>query len=275
MKCSHAAAIVLVAFLLCAQARAQRVWEVNALFDLAMSPAAAVNAGQTVQWTIRSRVFESGTLGISGVSTSLRQTSGPAPVFLVPAAAVGPEMTPFRRPAGLCGPGRNGAPDGFGGDAVPNPFGGTDVISIGGAQNNFGVALPPIASFATQAQVVAGVGASDWATVAVGTFTVPIRVGVYRFELDSSSVNVFAQVAAPPARSTVLAARTLSTSSVELIVICRADYNNSGSLTIQDLFDFLDAYFAGLPSADFNGIGGVTIQDVFDFLDAWFAGCEF
>ena len=32
---------------------------------------------------------------------------------------------------------------------------------------------------------------------------------------------------------------------------------------------------AGLndPRADFNGVGGVTVQDIFDFLAAWFMGC--
>ena len=27
-------------------------------------------------------------------------------------------------------------------------------------------------------------------------------------------------------------------------------------------------------AADFNGIGGVGVQDIFDFLTAWFAGCS-
>lgn len=54
---------------------------------------------------------------------------------------------------------------------------------------------------------------------------------------------------------------------------CRADFNGVGGLTVQDIFDFLSAYFAGLPSADFNNGGGVTVQDIFDFLNAYFAGC--
>ena len=54
---------------------------------------------------------------------------------------------------------------------------------------------------------------------------------------------------------------------------CPADFTRDGALSVQDVFDFLDAYFSGIAQADFNGIGGVTVQDVFDFLDAWFAGC--
>jgi len=53
---------------------------------------------------------------------------------------------------------------------------------------------------------------------------------------------------------------------------CRADYNNSSSVTVQDIFDFLGDWFTGSPRADFNG-GGLSVQDIFDFLGAWFGGC--
>lgn len=55
---------------------------------------------------------------------------------------------------------------------------------------------------------------------------------------------------------------------------CPADFNGVGGLTVQDIFDFLAAYFSGAASADFNGVGGVTVQDIFDFLAAYFAGCR-
>jgi len=54
---------------------------------------------------------------------------------------------------------------------------------------------------------------------------------------------------------------------------CPADFNNTGGLTVQDIFDFLGAWFAGQPAADFNGVNGLSVQDIFDFLAAWFAGC--
>jgi hypothetical protein len=54
---------------------------------------------------------------------------------------------------------------------------------------------------------------------------------------------------------------------------CVGDFNNSGSVTVQDIFDFLIAYFANSPAADVNGVGGVTVQDIFDFLISYFAGC--
>jgi hypothetical protein len=53
---------------------------------------------------------------------------------------------------------------------------------------------------------------------------------------------------------------------------CKADFNQTGGVTVQDIFDFLAAWFAGDPSADFNG-GGLSVQDIFDFLGAWFQGC--
>ncbi len=52
-----------------------------------------------------------------------------------------------------------------------------------------------------------------------------------------------------------------------------ADFNGDGGVTVQDIFDFLAAWFASDGHADFNGAGGITVQDIFDFLGAWFAGC--
>jgi hypothetical protein len=42
---------------------------------------------------------------------------------------------------------------------------------------------------------------------------------------------------------------------------------------VQDIFDFLSAWFASAPSADVNANGTVTLQDIFDFLNAYFAAC--
>jgi hypothetical protein len=56
-------------------------------------------------------------------------------------------------------------------------------------------------------------------------------------------------------------------------ISCRADVNQNGSIEIADVFDFLDAWFAGDPSTNFDGVNGLQIADIFAFLDAWFAGC--
>ena len=55
--------------------------------------------------------------------------------------------------------------------------------------------------------------------------------------------------------------------------VCRADFDASGVVTVQDIYLFLDKWLSGSPAADFNGSDGVTIRDIFDFLSAWFAGC--
>ncbi len=61
--------------------------------------------------------------------------------------------------------------------------------------------------------------------------------------------------------------------SANPIACCRANFNHIGGVSIQDVFDFLAAYFAAAPPADVNGVGGVTVQDVFDFLGLYFVGC--
>jgi hypothetical protein len=54
---------------------------------------------------------------------------------------------------------------------------------------------------------------------------------------------------------------------------CRPDFNGSGTLDSQDVFDFLGAWFAGDARADFNGVDGVEVTDIFAYLEAWFQGC--
>ncbi|MCC6320974.1 MAG: hypothetical protein IT438_05990 [Phycisphaerales bacterium] len=65
---------------------------------------------------------------------------------------------------------------------------------------------------------------------------------------------------------------------------CRGNYNKSapgpgapGGVSVQDIFDFLAAYFTNDPCANANdSVGpnnGVSVQDIFDFLAAYFGGC--
>ncbi|MBY0312244.1 MAG: hypothetical protein K2W85_09250 [Phycisphaerales bacterium] len=54
---------------------------------------------------------------------------------------------------------------------------------------------------------------------------------------------------------------------------CGPDFDASGTLTVNDIFAFLNAWFAGQSSADVDGTSGLTVNDVFAFLNAWFAGC--
>ncbi len=52
---------------------------------------------------------------------------------------------------------------------------------------------------------------------------------------------------------------------------CKADYNQGGTLGVQDIFDFLTGYFTADGCADLNG-NGVSVQDIFDYLSAYFSG---
>lgn len=56
---------------------------------------------------------------------------------------------------------------------------------------------------------------------------------------------------------------------------CTADFNKVGGVTVQDIFDFLSAWFAASPYANTGGngtTGSLSVQNIFDFLSAWFAG---
>jgi hypothetical protein len=59
---------------------------------------------------------------------------------------------------------------------------------------------------------------------------------------------------------------------------CRADFDRSGTISVQDIFSFLAAYFANVtgpspPGGDFDQNGTVSVGDIFSFLAAYFTGC--
>jgi len=56
---------------------------------------------------------------------------------------------------------------------------------------------------------------------------------------------------------------------------CLADYNKTGGITVQDIFDFLNDWFAGSVFARVGSDGSpgpLTVQNIFDYLNIWFAG---
>jgi hypothetical protein len=54
---------------------------------------------------------------------------------------------------------------------------------------------------------------------------------------------------------------------------CIADFNDDQAQNVQDIFDFLSAWFANHPKADLNNNNTADVQDIFSFLNVWFQGC--
>jgi hypothetical protein len=54
---------------------------------------------------------------------------------------------------------------------------------------------------------------------------------------------------------------------------CRVDFDNSGTATVDDIFIFINAWFAADPRTDFDNNGTRGIDDIFIYLAAWFGGC--
>lgn len=55
---------------------------------------------------------------------------------------------------------------------------------------------------------------------------------------------------------------------------CYSDFNKSGSITAQDIFDYLNEWFVSAPTARFGGDGTGTpvVADLFSYLNSWFVG---
>lgn len=78
-----------------------------------------------------------------------------------------------------------------------------------------------------------------------------------------------------------LTSQTITTTSTVAITaggvqqLCPCDADGSGTITVADIFEYLNRWFAGDPRADLNG-GGIQTTDLFDFLNCWFSppqGC--
>lgn len=55
---------------------------------------------------------------------------------------------------------------------------------------------------------------------------------------------------------------------------CHADFNKDGQTSVQDVFAYLNAWFASSPFAvvEGDGVQLPTVQDIFSYLNLWFAG---
>jgi hypothetical protein len=52
-----------------------------------------------------------------------------------------------------------------------------------------------------------------------------------------------------------------------------ADFDDNGARSIDDIFIYLNAWFAQNPRTDVDAVPGLSIDDLFVFLNLWFAGC--
>ena len=64
------------------------------------------------------------------------------------------------------------------------------------------------------------------------------------------------------------------TSAPATVAVCRVDMDCSGTINAQDIFRFLELWFASDPRAEFNGDGHLDVPDIYSYLGAWFAGCS-
>jgi hypothetical protein len=184
-----------------------------------------------------------------------------------------------------------GAGDNLTNQTLPGIGGGAAL----GAARNVNFATVPGTQIATVTRAVVGAAAADLQPATLGkkfTVSVPVyapapftiqwrRNGVNVVNNSRTSGATTPELTIDPARNSdrgvytaaVTTACGTFSSAGALLNFCPADYNESGTVSVQDIFDFLAGYFAGNPRADFNGSGGLSVQDIFDFLAAYFTGC--
>jgi hypothetical protein len=159
----------------------------------------------------------------------------------------------------------------------------TSAIACHSGSAPFSVAATGTGPFTYQWQVQTSSGGT-WQTMGNDPGPLPCGGGAFSYAAPINSPNVTIGLRPCPSatpgaaqhfqiRCVVSNACGPSTSNEATYTICPADFNCSGALNVQDIFDFLAAWFAGGSGADFNQVGGVNVQDIFDFLGAWFTGC--
>ncbi len=154
----------------------------------------------------------------------------------------------------------------------------TDVTACGGQPTALEVSAAGTGPIAYEWYVACPAGSGPWVSVSDG-LNQPFGVGACGFvavgasgpELTVQFQNLGTLAAA--FRCTVSNQCLSRTSDEAIVTECRADFNCSGARSVQDIFDFLEAYFSGDPRADFNNSSQTSVQDIFDFLEAYFAGC--
>ncbi len=174
------------------------------------------------------------------------------------------------------------APMGFSGNCIfPNSVYGADIlISFSRTLTDFSILYSTQELGCDSSATMRVTAYQNTALVATATTTAPVPgtwpSGTLAIAAPSGFNNVVVHYDARPptcADYGVIFLADNVTVTMMPVPVCPADFNGVGGITVQDIFDFLAAWFAGDIRADFNTSGTLSVQDIFDFLAAWFAGC--
>jgi len=136
------------------------------------------------------------------------------------------------------------------------------------------------ADISTQPTAQSGCLGGNATFVTTGSGTAPLsyqwrRNGVDIASATAPSLTINPVLAASVGGYSVVVSNACggTTSATAALTVCIADFNCSGAVGVQDIFDFLAAYFADDQRTDVNASGGISVQDIFDFLALYFTGC--
>jgi len=169
----------------------------------------SVLPGALIEWSITAKAGTENNLGLAFFSVNLVQDPNNPKLFdLSPGDRASSGMEGFDRPGGFTNVGDDPWGSAYGG-TPHGEAGRMNLEQIGGCQNTFGVAAPPLGPngnvlLGQDVDVDAGVGQGpDGQVVATGSFRAPLRNGLYTFSIESTVANILAQINAPPAWSPV------------------------------------------------------------------------
>lgn len=243
----------------------------------APSPGARIRPGGSIPWAIQLTIVGPNHAGLGGFAVDLiPEAANPAQVVFQPDPPP-LALANFAAPAGLSNLPIPGSSTAFGYSGtvahVADDSPALGLLQVGGAQYTFG---SPGTILGTNALVDEHVGSGpNGIVVSSGNIIAPAILGAYTVRIHSPQCNLLRWRDEPPWASPVYPARTTiaGTGEITFEVVCLADFNRDNSVTLQDLFEYMDAWFAAAPDADVNNDQAVTLQDLFDFLDLWFVGC--
>jgi M6 family metalloprotease-like protein len=155
----------------------------------------------------------------------------------------------------------------------------TSTSSSVNVQWSYSTALPPriesvsrlIARRTTYIDVTGLLGVKPYTMEIIPQFSGPSRTTISTTNVTPFSCRVHASTFLPTGVWRLVARQSpWDSNEVQIRISPRSDWNEDGVLTVQDIFDMLNDWFAG--HADYNLFGGLSVQDIFDFLNDWFDG---